>query len=162
MTTKEIESAVSALIKVAGVTVDMKLIGPTNRDAWECDEWRVSFTKGAVSESFEYFTGTGHRTPAPMPADGGPRPRVGTLMYAQLEAMRKPVKPEITGVLHSIINDGSAIGQSFAQWCDELGYDNDSRKALATYEACQRNADKLSNIFNSAEQQVLADELQDY
>lgn len=159
---KEIENAVSAIIEKSGVTVDVRLIGATRRDNWVCDEWRVSFTRGPIVETFEYFTGIGHRTAAQMPRDGGPRPRAGTVMYEQLERMRKPVAPHVAGVLHSIISDSSSVEQSFANWCGDFGYDTDSRKAYATYEACQRNADKLSKIFNSAERQALADALQDY
>lgn len=158
----ETENLVNDFLTNACVTSNVHLVGPCTRDDWKCDAWRVTFQHAGESASFDYFTGLGHRSPAPRPWDGGTRPRAGTIMYAELEAMRKPVAPGIAGVLWSLITETSATSQSFAAWCDELGYDFDSRKTHAMYQACQENSDKLYRIFTAAQIRSLSEILQDY
>ena len=70
----------------------------------------------------------------------------------------KPIPPSLEEVLDSLRLDWSLAHQSFDDFCFELGYDPDSRKAYAIYEACvnigrqveqllDRNAlNELSNI----------------
>jgi hypothetical protein len=136
------------------------------------DHWSVCFTKrygdgDEVSEDFDFFTGLGHRE-KPQWKHGvtgygnGPEPRPGSLLYEQWEKQAKPQAPHIADVLHSIILDSSAAGQSFESWCDEFGYDTDSRKAEDIYRACQENADKLARIFNANDREALTQALQDY
>jgi hypothetical protein len=115
-------------------------------DNWKCDAWNILID----SERFDFFTGLGHRSPMPKPADGGPMPRKGTLMYEQLEAQRKPQAPKIEDVLYSLILDSSALDTSFEYWCDDFGYDTDSIKALNIYQVCCENAKKIKRLFDSA------------
>jgi len=70
----------------------------------------------------------------------------------------KPIHPSLEEVLDSLRMDWSLAHQSFDVFCFELGYDPDSGKAYAIYEACvnigrqveqllDRNAlNELSNI----------------
>lgn len=45
--------------------------------------------------------------------------------------------PLLSEVLQCMRLDAMSVdGVSFEQWCAELGYDEDSRRAYATYEAC--------------------------
>lgn len=54
-------------------------------------------------------------------------------------------------VLACVCRDGEdASGQSFAEWAGNYGYDEDSRKALATYEACQQGGDKARRLLSHA------------
>jgi len=162
LTIAEIESAVIGIISAAEVTVTPVLLGETKREEWLCDEWRVTFNKGNTTEVFQYFTGIGHRkSKVPVPPEVKRSPRT---LYAEEWKRQhlKPVKPHPAGVLHSLILDSSASSESFNSWCDNFGYDTDSRKALATYELCQVNSDKLARIFTSAQRQALSDVLQDY
>ena len=71
----------------------------------------------------------------------------------------KPLKPKLDDVLHALVMDASACEQSFEDWCSELGYSDDSIKALETYRECQKNADKLckAGINVKAERERLAD-----
>lgn len=71
----------------------------------------------------------------------------------------KPIPPSYDDVIHSLLMDASACEQSFEDWCSEYGYDSDSIKALETYRACQKNADKLrkAGVNIEAERERLAD-----
>lgn len=110
----------------------------------EMDAWRCTFTRaGRAPQEFEFYTGKGLRA----------EPN---------QTQRKPAAPHPADVLHSIIMDSSASAQSFESWCDEYGYDSDSRKALSTYEACQRNADRLAKVLDTATRRTLSTTLQDY
>lgn len=80
------------------------------------DKWNITIN----SECFEYYTGTGHRKG------------------------NRPVKPQLSSVLSSLVLDSEACSMSFNDWADNFGYDNDSIKARKTYEACQENSDKLN------------------
>lgn len=167
----QIRAQVSRILSNCEVTYSAAYVGATTRDKWECDAWRVTFqtTRNgrAVSETFDYFTGVGHRAPAEWKPgapfyDGGQKPRPGSLLYQNWHKSGKPQEPDAADVLHCLILDASAVGQSFTSWCEEFGYDEDSRKAEATYRACQENADKLARVFDSVALEALRDALQDY
>ncbi len=51
----------------------------------------------------------------------------------------KATPPNAASVLSSLIGDSICSLESFEDFCAELGYDTDSRKALATYLACQES-----------------------
>ena len=153
-TAQDIQKAVEALCEGAGVRVIFSLVGEVTRYKRVCDEWRVTMEKRKpyshgkpdYMESFEYFTGTGHRKPKKNSWDKTP----------------VPVAPHMAGVLHSLILDSSACGESFDEWCDNFGYDTDSRKALETYLACQANAAKIHKIFTRAQIEELREILSEY
>jgi hypothetical protein len=62
-------------------------------------------------------------------------------------ANSQKVKPQLANVLHSLMLDGEAFfnAQSFEDWAGEFGYDQDSRKAEATYRECDRIGRILAN-----------------
>jgi len=130
--------------------------GKTTMDAWAC-----TFTRDKQSVAFDYFTGLGNRK-MPEWKGPGPIPSFHSLMGAERLAQAKPQAPGPADVLHSVLSDAEACGQSFESWCGDFGYDTDSRKAFATYEACQRNGDKVRGIFTREELARFATELQDY
>ena len=55
-----------------------------------------------------------------------------------VEKFTKAVCPPLSDVLECLRSDASAMYESFENWCDEFGYDNDSIKALTTHSACQK------------------------
>ncbi len=166
---QEIRKQVALLLSQDGVKFSAVHVGGRIRDDWKHDKWECVFTKNRVIESFEFSTGLGHRKPdeslmAKMSAHSlakvSKRMRAWENHYKRFPD--KPVAPHEADVLHSMILDSSAVDQSFASWCDEYGYDSDSRKAESTYRACQENADKLSRVFSRAEIAALSEALQDY
>lgn len=136
------------ILEDAGVAYVALYAGETKRDGWECDAWRITFTRDTPfhTETFDYFTGLGLRGPAPKPTDGGPAPFRNTLMWAELEAKRKPIVPSADSVLSCLARDAIGSESTFEDWANEYGYDTDSRKALATYMECQETATKLRKV----------------
>lgn len=57
--------------------------------------------------------------------------------------------PSAAEVLECLISDArSACDQTFASWCADLGYDDDSRKAYATYEQCIETNGRLAQFLS--------------
>ena len=55
-------------------------------------------------------------------------------------------KPTVDDLLYSLVSDASSGRETFEDWCSELGYDTDSRKAFSIYEQCQNTIGKLRKI----------------
>lgn len=139
METANIENAVLELLKNYGVTYSIAGAGKNiTRDKWQCDGWRVTFTKNDKSEAFDYFTGLGHRK------------------------ANEPVTPNVAGVLHSLISDSGAVDTCFIDWTNDYGYDSDSIKAFIIYNLCCENTKRLKRIFSRATLAALSEMLQDY
>jgi hypothetical protein len=156
-TNKDARAAVAAVLTAAGITYSVSHAGARtehNGKPWECDAWFITFArlsdKGAArTESFDYYTGSGHRKPPPMHQRPRPPYRPGTIAHADYVKTFKAVAPQAADVLYSLLLDSSAVGQSFESWASDFGYDTDSRAAEATYRACQQNADKLSRVIDA-------------
>ena len=58
--------------------------------------------------------------------------------------------------------DSNSSDCTFEDFCWELGYDTDSRKALETYLSCQENGSKLRKAIPSAVLAELSEVLEDY
>lgn len=58
-------------------------------------------------------------------------------------------EPRASEVLSCLLSDAASVNdtRSFTEWCADLGYDTDSRKAEATYRACERIARKLARFL---------------
>lgn len=176
MKTKElskVEQAVETFVTVeCAVLYAVVYTGSKKRDGWDCDGWKFTL-KG---ESFEYFTGTDHRTAVTQDTkkraayaftgltekDQAGQTMRGRRYLQRVQELREPQQPPVAGLLYSIIVDSAASEQSFASWCTELGYDSDSRKALSAYEACQENADKLHKVFTHAQISRIKELLEGY
>ncbi len=57
--------------------------------------------------------------------------------------------PTAEGVLECLLSDASGADESFEDWCAELGYDSDSRKAEAIYKAVKRQTEKLRRFLGA-------------
>lgn len=59
-------------------------------------------------------------------------------------------EPSAADVLGCLSDDSASIKDyDFEEWCSNLGYDTDSRKAEKTYKACERQAAKLEAFLGS-------------
>lgn len=108
------------------------------------DQWRVTLSSKAGFHSFDYFTGLGLRT---KPNSWG---------------QRKPKKPKVADVLHSLTMDASAADENFYDWCANFGYSDDSIKAMNTYKACLEVAVALRKHFSPDTLHQVRELLQDY
>ena len=150
-----IKAKVSEFLQSNGISFAAQYVAETTRDNWKCDEWRVTLsrtgtyekpaTKGRKDITQAYYTGLGLRTPAK-----------GAFVKA------KPKAPSAADALHSLLLDGSAVDMSFADWCGDYGYDNDSLKALGIYNACCAIGQELRQFFSREEAETLRDMLQDF
>lgn len=56
-------------------------------------------------------------------------------------------RPKCEDVLHCLILDAQCGSGSFDDFCNELGYSNDSLSALDIYRDCMKNGEKLRNAL---------------
>lgn len=112
-------------------------LGFRNEKKWPHFAWSVSVN----GESFEYKTGTGHKTPlykGESYYDGMYRTKnkkpENSIMDASAECWVHI--PKIDEVLNSLFLDVRGGEYSFDDFCDNLGYSNDSLKALDVYREC--------------------------
>lgn len=73
-----------------------------------------------------------------------------TLQYSQGSAHTK--NPTLPEVLDCLAMDASSVdnARNFEDWCSELGYDTDSRKAEGVYDACIAQAAELKRLLGKA------------
>lgn len=70
-------------------------------------------------------------------------------------AMRSAIKPSAYDILACISGDINAHDMSLEKFCDNYGYDYDSRKAEKTYNAVCDQSRALSRLFTSEELEKL-------
>lgn len=59
-------------------------------------------------------------------------------------------RPTVEDILNSLILDTMDVDfTSFNSFCDEFGYDSDSRKAYKIYEDCLKESEGLKHLFTS-------------
>ena len=141
MNVVDTEAKIAELIEEAKLEAIIQYTGEQNRDGWKCDGWHITFKHLDRSNKAEmdsvYYTGIGHRK------DG------------------KPKRPGLAGILSSLLSDGQVASETFEDFCADLGYSTDSRKALDTYLACQDSGRKL-RFFGYTLKTTLAKLLEDY
>jgi hypothetical protein len=84
--------------------------------------------------------------------DNGSKPRTMATEYSMGSAYKED--PKLVKVLDSIRGDASFDG-SFIDFCSELGYDEDSRKAEATFKACVKTRNQLGKLLGDVNAQQL-------
>ena len=63
-------------------------------------------------------------------------------------------KPDVKSVLGCLLSDISS-GDSFEDFCDCFGYDQDSRKAYTIYKGCEKEKKNLLRLFGDDLQTLL-------
>lgn len=103
-----------------GVTLTARHMGrKVDADKWEHDAWKVTLRFQGRQLTTDFRSGTGHGGKEPSPAD----------------------------VLASLILDADCGDRSFEDFCGDLGYDPDSRKAERIWKACKRTAPKVRRLL---------------
>jgi hypothetical protein len=161
-------------VKYRAIPIQQDVIG---EGGWKHDKWVVMFN----SESFEYSMGIGHSVAIftqkqrndlkkylavvgyvdklPQTKRLKRNPNKHSIVFETYELALPPTQ---ASVLYSLLLDSSAAEMPFVDWCDDYGYNTDSRAALAIYEACQINFVKLRNVFNTKQRKHLTELLEDY
>lgn len=83
------------------------------------------------------------------------KPRTLTVSFFQGPAHDR--EPTAADILSGLLLDAQAEGSNFEDWCDDLGYDPDSKRAARTYRECVRLARRVRLFLGS--DQALIDEL---
>jgi hypothetical protein len=115
---------VSEYVKNEGIISTARLVGRETfpNDVTKADHWKVTFSKircGVPKRlTVDYYMGIGHEGEAPKTED----------------------------VLDSLAMDAQAYWLDFDGFCDEFGYDKDSRKAEKIYNACRHNSARLERF----------------
>ncbi len=80
---------------------------------------------------------------------------------AALRMLLNTSQASLPNVVHSLLMDASCAADTFADFCANCGYDEDSRKAFQVYEACQRNGAELRRVLGPLYKEC-EEALQDY
>lgn len=175
ITVNDTDKAVAEYLTERGVISYKAIhIGDLSNDRqWPCDLWRIVFTAQNHGEFItEFRTGLGHRLT---------NLRFGKLSQAQLVGAKElkqvtsmdqacfkidecnfAVTPTQASVLYCLLSDANCGDDTFDDFCSNLGYDTDSRKALETYLVCQETNAKLNKFFSRETINTLQELLQDY
>lgn len=161
------DKAVAEYLTAQGITFAVNGGFETKRDDWTCDQWQVVFTRpGKAPMVSDYFTGTAHRQLTAMGKMEVQREKRGANSPGYIARMKaqhsKPVAPPAAGVLYSLLLDASSGEQNFHDFCDEYGYNKDSIKDQANYNACCETLTKMRAFFTGTERTALNELLQDY
>ena len=136
------------------------------------DKWKVTLG----NPSFDFYTGLGLRNPVDSKIRRMARfdfPHMtekdkinDTHTYRQYkskcEALRTPNPPSAASVLYGLILDSDVLEYDFTDWCDILGYDDDSINAKTTYWMCIENAHKLRKVLSRSNMEKIKELLENY
>lgn len=123
---------VSEFCKSHEITAEFKHMGRGTQspwdEKWECDHWKVKFTRRALSGSKPVF----------MTVD----------FYCGSGLSGK--QPTAEEVLDCLASDATTIGESFEDFALNLGYDTDSRKAEKIYKAVLHQTNRLKKFITNS------------
>jgi hypothetical protein len=138
------------------------------KDGWPCIAYLVTIG----GETFDYSLGVGHvkwvhgslaryaagvelchfgsivdcmQSHKTLRADANP----DMVKIAAKLAKEQKVVPSPAEVLANCCREGRDADQTFANWCADFGYDEDSKKAMATYEACTESGKKARRLVGN-------------
>lgn len=124
--------------------------GIKKRDNWESFNWTVTI-KGVECD---YSLGLGHCKIATKRPEGyvykelsHPEidKKINSLHYHYIYRLYIRI-PRVRDVLYSLAMDAACARDSFEDFCSNLGYDTDSRRALRIYLDCQESGHKLRRM----------------
>lgn len=148
----------------------------TEADDWKRNaaRFQLTLTNGRTSEAFDYWLGCGHwkwkktqrfyewsvpgciqrffeQATRPTPA------KILSLTFSDSKTadevrawvLKNSVcdAPHPIDIINCLLMDASATEQTFDEWCREFDCDPDSRKAEATYRACDENGKRLYRVL---------------
>ena len=172
--------------EVGRVNFDYKFVPylqSRNAGKWESLNYIVTFSAGEQTSAdhmiiFDYSMGIGHLPKRVAERINRAKIRFGrhSIMSAGMLAdvlatgngglgygKREPIWPKDADVLFSLLMDYSVLDyMGFEDWADNMGYDQDSRKAEKDYNHCLKIAVLFRNILGDAKIEKLKEMFQDY
>lgn len=177
------EKAVFDYCLAHGIGLAAKFVGKINKpnadgSKWDCYKWDITISRAQDNSSeygnkritadlvFPFHCGMAHVSYYPNPYSVPMNQRsIQTVKLNHYgpgkDAWCSPKTPDGASILYSVLND-STQGESFADWCGNFGYDEDSRKALALYLELQETETRNRKFFTADEWNELRALLQDY
>ena len=165
------ENGITGEFKHDGLKTDHEKDSQGQKQAYTMDAWQVTLTRAGQSMHTSYRTGLGHRIPnwGKIAHDRGFWPNKQEMEQMKQKAMmsRNGDKwlidycdhktPELANLLDSLASDASCYdnARNFEDFCSDLGYDEDSRKAEAIYRACGELAKELKYFLGAELYQTL-------
>jgi hypothetical protein len=145
-----------------GVEITTQFIAEVDDPEWPHFLWRVTLVKDHVVANKlvieSYRMGLGHiQTPCGKPIQTHHRYRHEPCQHARCQGKSKPVAPDLYTVFCSLKADDTH-GATFDQWCGDLGFDTDSRKAMDMYLACQKSEADSRRFFGEDWLRLVSDE----
>lgn len=167
------------LLECMGITLDSTFVPAS---FFKGDEWRsnainhnMTVSRGNRKLETPYTQGVGHlpfydqsdKSKAHGDAvrhaiETGKAPRSLVDIKWTKHGYKKLPAPTIVDVMHSVLIDTSDDLNDFADWCDSIGYDEDSIKAQSIFTVCQQYKLKLQAMFNDKELEQLNELFEDY
>ena len=144
---------------------------------WQCDKWVINLGN---NETFDYYTGVGHRTSKLVPKGSRNKPNTSRPEYIKarkslppqsrmtiyehnkLKANEHLTVPTSASVLYSLLMDAECGNETHGDFCDNFGYDRDSIKGRRIYLACQETGEQVRKIFTQEQIEKLTNLLEDY
>lgn len=77
-----------------------------------------------------------------------------TIYFSQGSAYTNP--PTVAEILYSLAMDASSAHGCFEDFCSEMGYDTDSRRAYETWGTCNQTRVRLIRMFGEDDYETLA------
>lgn len=156
------------------IACSAKAIGDDRRWSDEASHFHVSLQRGARVFGFEYSKGSGHRAwkklarfhdapgavnraqpPSHWLSKYPPHERNGNVRAWILRNSEAP-PPTLAEIIECLDSDAGVLGTTFEDWCADFGYDPDSRKAEASYRACDEQAKRMLAVLSREELATLA------
>jgi hypothetical protein len=108
--------------------------GQVTRDNWEADKW-IFQLQGCA---FDYYTGLGLRD----------KEETDYHLESPYDTTcgRGIRKPSVYDLFYALCLDALLGDDTFEHFCANCGYDEDSRRAYATWQACQETAKQLERL----------------
>jgi hypothetical protein len=156
---------VSEFINAIGLSLSMESYPVPHRpdvvgEKWEANHWLITLVLTTNGKKFTTFYSKGGGLVEVAKPGGMPReltaderrewPRESKMQPRERKPWARyvrPAVPTLPEVLTSLASDVSGMPQTFEEWCWEFGYDADSRKAYAIFNACLSSYAKLREFF---------------
>lgn len=139
-------------------------------DDWkrEANLWSITLTHDGRKHRLDFWMGPGNLTYEPVfrsKLSQHQAEREGRIKYNHFgpgkDAITSPRPPERNEVLANLALDCSGADQAFEDFAADFGYDEDSRSAYATYEACRKQMFDLRKFFGADYDEFVKTEWED-
>jgi len=133
----------------SALPITVTYVGKVQDKEWPHFLWNVTINHKDGFWTIPYKTGLG-LVEKPKTRPFGPPPS------------EQPKRPSNADIMHSLLLDADAADQSFNEWCDTYGENNDSMKAFKTYQACCEEGVNLRKTFTREQIEEMRKALEDY